>query len=330
MAAAMKTSEWFSRFLIALLCFGVVFFPIFLWEQTPLIHAKIAENGGWDPYVITAKVGEPLHLKFTSDDVTHGFAVGQMKMPAVTIEPGKVSKVSLLFDQPGIYTFYCTRWCGLNHWRMRGTIEVAGDKADTIVPASPPLYVTLGLNLDAPHPVDIAPLSKPSALHGQSLVSRIPGTLKNQSTNTFRSKSPEQVFRELNASGLTDPQRWDVIAALWAQNTSPAGLDEGKRLFAQNCAACHGETGAGDGVYANALVADSTATQPGMTGAENMPMKKPVNFILPDLLGASPAILQGKILRGGMGTGMPMWGSIFSDKQLWNLVAYLYTFQFEQ
>jgi len=26
---------------------------------------------------------------------------------------------------------------------------------------------------------------------------------------------------------------------------------------------------------------------------------------------------------------MPMWGSIFTEEQTWDLVAYLYTFQFE-
>jgi mono/diheme cytochrome c family protein len=47
------------------------------------------------------------------------------------------------------------------------------------------------------------------------------------------------------------------------------------------------------------------------------------------MLGASPALLQGKILRGGMGTGMPMWGSIFTEEQIWDLIAYIYSFQFE-
>ena len=47
------------------------------------------------------------------------------------------------------------------------------------------------------------------------------------------------------------------------------------------------------------------------------------------ILGASPALLEGKILRGGMGTGMPMWGSILTQEQIWDVVAYLYSFQFE-
>jgi mono/diheme cytochrome c family protein len=46
------------------------------------------------------------------------------------------------------------------------------------------------------------------------------------------------------------------------------------------------------------------------------------------MLSASPALLQGKIIRGGMGTGMPSWGAIFTEDQTWALVAYLWTFQF--
>jgi mono/diheme cytochrome c family protein len=67
-----------------------------------------------------------------------------------------------------------------------------------------------------------------------------------------------------------------------------------------------------------------------MTGAMDMSMQTPVDFTdSKRMLGASPALLQGKILRGGMGTGMPMWGSIFTEEQIWDLIAYLYSFQFE-
>ena len=47
------------------------------------------------------------------------------------------------------------------------------------------------------------------------------------------------------------------------------------------------------------------------------------------MLGASPALLHGKIIRGGMGTGMPYWGPIFTDEQTWAVVDYLWSFQFE-
>ena len=67
-----------------------------------------------------------------------------------------------------------------------------------------------------------------------------------------------------------------------------------------------------------------------MVGTTDMSMQAPVDFTdSKRILGASPALLQGKILRGGMGTGMPMWGSIFTEEQIEALVAYLYSFQFE-
>ena len=85
------------------------------------------EQGGWLPGELSATVGEPLRLRLTSEDVTHSFAIGQSQAPPVDIFPGEVSEVILTFERPGKYTYYCTRWCGANHWRMRGTIEVSGD-----------------------------------------------------------------------------------------------------------------------------------------------------------------------------------------------------------
>jgi mono/diheme cytochrome c family protein/plastocyanin len=323
----MKTKELITRLLAAVFLLGMVAFPLMAWARTPLIHASMAEAGGWNPDVIRGEVGQPLHLRFTSDDVMHGFAVGQMDMQAVDIEPGQVSEVTLNFEKPGMYTFFCTRWCGMNHWRMRGTIEVSGESQAPApeVGGDIPLFVSLGLNLDAPHPAEVLPSAKPSTQSGLDLLAGIP---IDTSSSTYRSSSPAQMFQALSSYEWTDAQGWDVVAAIWQTNTSVEGLAEGKLLFSQNCAACHGESGGGDGVFANALEAARMASRQGMTGSQDMSMKRPVDLTHPDLLGASPALLQGKMLRGGMGTGMPMWGSIFTDEQLWNLVAYLYTFHF--
>jgi mono/diheme cytochrome c family protein/plastocyanin len=321
----MKRSELISRILIIAGIFLAVGAPLFFWSSTSLIHARMSENGGWNPDVIKANAGEPLHLKFTSDDVVHGFAVGQMDMQSVDILPGKVTDLTLTFDKPGIYTFFCTRWCGLNHWRMRGTIEVSGSPSDP-EPVSPPLYVSLDLNLDAPHDAPVIPSSQPSAINGQKLVTNS----IDRSTDYYRANSPYQVFDQLSNTSLTEAQRWDVVAYIWQSNTSKESLSNGQKLYAQNCAACHGENGAGDGVFADDLQAAGESSMQTMTGADNMMMQTPVDFTDPTrMLGASPALLQGKILRGGMGTGMPMWGSIFTEDQIWDLVAYLYSFQFD-
>lgn len=322
----MKRSELLSRIIVTVAIVGAIGAPLYFWSRTPLIHARMAENGGWSPDVIQAEVGQPLHLRFTSDDVVHGFAVGQMDMPSVDVLPGKVADISLTFDEPGIYTFYCTRWCGLNHWRMRGTIEVAGASTSP-KPVSPPLYVSLNLDIDAPHDALFIPDGKPSAVNGQSLAMSSSISLSQED---YFTQSPYQVFDELKGTSLTDEQRWDAVAYLWQSNTTPESLANGKQLYAQNCAACHGENGTGDGVFADDLNEAGEASMQTMTGAHDMVMQTPVDFTDPTrMLGASPALLQGKILRGGMGTGMPMWGVIFTEEQIWDLIAYIYSFQFE-
>ncbi len=330
----MKRSELISRILIVAGILLAVGAPLYFWSRTPLIHAHIAEDGGWSPDVIKANVNEPLNLKLTSDDVVHGFAVGQMDMQDVDVLPGKVTDITLTFDKPGIYTFFCTRWCGINHWRMRGTIEVSGSSSDPStssgqrpVPASVPLYVTLDLDIDAPHDAPLVPISPPSSLSGEQLAANLPISL---SPEYYRANSPYQVFDGLSSTSLTEIQRWIVVAYIWQSNTTKASLANGQQLYAQNCAACHGENGAGDGVFADNLAASGEASMQTMTGADNMKKQSPVDFTNSTrMLGASPALLQGKILRGGMGTGMPMWGSIFTEEQIWDLTAYLYSFQFE-
>jgi len=327
----MNRAELYSRLLIAATALAAVGIPLVAWNRTPLIHARLAENGGWIPETLGAQVGQPLHLRLTSDDVVHGFAVGGLSMPSVDVLPGKVTDVTLLFDKPGAYTYYCTRWCGLNHWRMRGTIDVTGGDDSSETAAAPPLYVTLGLDLDAPRSIPESPAVKPVAdVASKQLSSDL---AEYGSAAFYRSHSPYEAWRDLRLdpafAGRSDTDIWNLTAEIWRSSSTPEGLSSGERLFAQNCAACHGEQGRADGVFADDLAAAGKASIQGMKGDPSMTMQTPADFTDPArLLSASPALLQGKILRGGMGTGMPSWGPIFTEEQTWALVAYLYTFQF--
>lgn len=336
----MKRRELVSRILILAAVVGAVGTSLYFWSRTPLIHARIAENGGWTPDVLRARVGEPLRLRLTSDDVVHGFAVGKMDMESVDVMPGKVTVVTLSFDNPGTYTFYCTRWCGLNHWRVRGTIEVSGPESgvQTSTETAPgkvevPLFVTLGLDIDSPHDSPLIPGVRPSAISGEQLAAHLPVS-KFIDPDFYRAHSPYQTWRELRytsiLSNLSDQQIWDLVAFIWRSGTTPADVAAGRKFFGQNCAACHGESGAGNGIFAEKLAAAGKSSMQTMAGAKMMRKQKPANLAEPKrMLGASPALLQGKILRGGMGTGMPSWGPILTQKQTWDLIAFLYSFQFQ-
>ena len=246
------------------------------------IHAQMADNGGWTPGNLTAQVGQPLHLRMTSDDVMHGFAVGQSATSALDVLPGQWTTTTLVFDQPGKYTFYCTRWCGPNHWRMRGTIEVTGD-ATNMLTTTPPLYITLNLDLDAPHPSDVVPGEKPSATRGATLdfnLDRLPPP--------NRAQSPAQLWQQLrsaNTTGaLSDQQIWDLIAWTYRSRTTPERLGEGRQLYQQNCAACHGENGDGNGAAARFLYPKPRNFREGqfrlVTTANRVPSDKDLMHVL--------------------------------------------------
>ena len=333
-------SEWLARILIALLLVAALTIPAAAaWQRNQgiVLHARMAETGGWTPENLTAVVGEPLHLRLTSDDVTHSFAIGKAdelpgKPATVDVIPGEMTEVTLVFDKPGKYTFYCTRWCSLNHWRMRGVIEVRDPNASEVnsQESKPPLYVTLGMDIDAPHQAETIPEQKPSAIRDAELEQSIPEIYLNR--QYYQANAPVQLWNALRIEPgllkLSNQEIWDLVARVWKSNTTLQELEEGRQLYSANCAACHGESGAGNGVFADELAQPNTGQHADMKAGTMT--TRPADFTDPTtMLSASPAHLQGKIIRGGMGTGMPYWGPIFTEEQTWALVAYLWTFQFE-
>ena len=297
-------------------------------SQPVTIHVRNAEDGGFTPNFVKAQVGKPLKLRLVSDDVEHTFAIGQYPKEPVILKPGEPVEITVTFDKPGTYTYYTTIPSSLNFWRMRGTIEVTGNQP--IPTVEPPLYVRLGLNLDESHEEEsgehLQLTRQPSASRGKAFAGQIPASYLAYDYYTVH--SPMETFEELSADPVfqskSDEDVWDAVAYIWSQNTSSVALDERRRLYQTNCAACHGENGAGDGQFADEMkaIAERNQTEHGI--------QAPTNFTNAEhLLETKPAILQGLILRGGMGTGMPMWGSIFTEDQIWNLIAYLYSFQFQ-
>ena len=329
-----ERSEWAARLFLLFLLLAISLAIVAArpgGDDTISLHASMPENGGWQPGHLTAQVGEPLHLRLTSDDVVHGFAVGvdpdgqKHGSPEVEVKPGAVTELTLTFDRPGTYTYTCTRWCGPNHWRMRGTIQVTGNGTLESTPAEPPLYVELGLDIDAPHPPKIVPERTPDAAAIEVPEGVEPQTLLG--TDSYMTQSPAEVWLVLRdrpeLAHLDDGALWHAVAYLWRRHTNEEEVALGEALYRRDCAACHGESGAGDGVFAESGSGDAGS----MRGHEVEPA---TDFIDPALLGASNALLQGKIIRGGMGTGMPAWGTVFSDEELRALLAYLWTFQFSE
>lgn len=292
------------------------------------IQAWAPEAGGFSPAVIRINVGETVTLRFTSMDVTHGVAIGPgLDADLGYIDPGEQGEITLTFDEVGKYTYYCTTWCSIDHWRMRGIIEVV----DPLHPNAPPqaqsdpviqALVEAGVNIDANHmgeshgeaheeKAEAFPI-RPSATRGERLATAavIPPQLYDAGWR--QSHTPNDAIAHLrtaNPALLLNDLR-DIAAYLWTVELSVQ--PETIRQYELNCAACHGETGHAEGPAAP-FTADTTSA-----------------FADPAYMFTMRSdVLYAKIRRGGMGTDMPNFGTLFTQEESWALVEYLWQLAFE-
>lgn len=99
------------------------------------------------------------------------------------------------------------------------------------------------------------------------------------------------------------------VPAEFAGQTNPLGTDAataGAEIFKNNCVACHGEQGHGDGP----------------AGASLNPQPKN----LPELASiVGDDYLYWRINTGKPGTSMVGWKGILTDEQIWQVVAFIRT-----
>lgn len=285
-------------------------------------------NGGWRPDEIRVSVGERVRLRISATDVVHGFEVPALGIKVDEILPGHVEQVEFTATQVGRFPFACTRWCSVDHWRMRGSIQVIDPaEPNAVLPTSaPPLFQQLKIDIDALHPAANVPADRASAARGAVLGLTIAEDLRTLSpSEIFGKVRNEPAYRQ-----FSDQQLWDSIAFAYKQSVGVDAIARGQRLFARDCAACHGEAGKGDGTAGlnlPGLTAMHPAAEPGHTATLK---KGPADFTdAAQMFGASDALLHGKILRGGMGTGMPEWGSLYTDQDMWDVISYLRSFVFQ-
>lgn len=324
----MQRAERFARFALVLILIGLPAATItyLLWPQSAgmrviEIRASVPDAGGFEPASIQVRQGETVTLRFTSTDVTHGVAIGPgLDIDLGQIEPGHTKEITFTFERAGSFTFYCTTWCSDDHWRMRGVIDVQPQNAVIVDPVSDAMIEGLtaeGVDIDASFfsrgaagqvTIDAITIS---VERGALLVGGVSVPENLNDAEWRQVHTPAEAYVELRAanSELAQDELVDVVAYLWLSEQQ--GLVTSDR-YEQNCAACHGQYGTGDGPAADSLA------------------KVPAAFADPSyMFHMRSDVLYAKIRRGGMGTDMPNFGTLFTPQESWALVDYLWKLAFD-
>jgi mono/diheme cytochrome c family protein len=157
---------------------------------------------------------------------------------------------------------------------------------------------------------ELAPnLPNPPTAHGSTefLRTAIPSEMFDTITN---GRIPQGMppFGEDSSDPLDDTQRWDLIATLYSFGTPLESVESGQTLYEENCLACHGEDGQGDGPEANDL-----ASSPGDLSTLNYWFSTSNQAVF-DKLADAPTILEHEFE--------------LVDDELWSVVDYMRTFSY--
>lgn len=194
----------------------------------------------------------------------------------------------------------------------------------TQAPPSGPLYPQV-----PPSPADGAPIyaEKCAPCHGETGLGD--GAQASQLPNPPAALGDASVARQANPAdwylavtqgnlerfmppfnSLSDSQRWDVVAYALSLSASPQTLAEGEALYQENCVACHGETGTGDGIEADSL----EVQPPDLTDQERMATRSDADLF--------------QVISAGVAPAMPAYANQLTEAQHWALATYLRSLTF--
>jgi cytochrome c oxidase subunit 2 len=92
------------------------------WPQERVVKIS-AKKFTYTPDEVTLKLGEPVVLELTTEDVHMGFKCVDLGVRA-DILPGKVTRLSLTPQKAGSFPFFCDVFCGDDHELMSGTLTI--------------------------------------------------------------------------------------------------------------------------------------------------------------------------------------------------------------
>jgi cytochrome c oxidase subunit II len=92
-------------------------------EATPRVVEISAKRFEFAPNTITLKKGEPVTIRMTASDHSHGLFVKPLGLD-LDAAPGKPDEATITPTQAGQFLAICDDYCGSGHGNMKMTIVV--------------------------------------------------------------------------------------------------------------------------------------------------------------------------------------------------------------
>jgi len=95
------------------------------YEVYMVAQQFIFRPGSLDP--VEVPEGSTVTFYITSVDVVHGFQIVGTNVNTMVV-PGKVSEITVEFDEPAEYGILCNEYCGSGHHDMGGNLNVVPEE----------------------------------------------------------------------------------------------------------------------------------------------------------------------------------------------------------
>lgn len=82
-----------------------------------------AQMWSFEPEILYFPTGSEVDFYLSSKDVVHGFHINEKGVNLMAV-PGAINKITVKFEEPGIYDMVCHEYCGSGHQHMHGEIIV--------------------------------------------------------------------------------------------------------------------------------------------------------------------------------------------------------------
>jgi len=92
-------------------------------DAPPRVVAIAAKRFEFVPATVTLRRGEPVVLRVTSEDVTHGFFSRLLRVDG-DLPAGQPQEFAVTPAEAGTFTIICHHFCGAQHGAMKLTVVV--------------------------------------------------------------------------------------------------------------------------------------------------------------------------------------------------------------